>query len=200
MGISMKTTSGKLLASGALVATAAAVAGLGTYGAFTSSTTAEQEVAAGTVTIALGAGSGNGFDVKATDVLPGDTIERVVTLKNDGTSDLNSIYLTTSVAVPASPLTTDTVNGLKLTIERCAEGWTGSAAPYSCASEPQAVLATSHIIGSQQLNNLQSLTAKASDSLKVTAVLPKEAGNNFQGAASTVNFLFDATQRTAVTK
>ncbi|WP_240793071.1 TasA family protein [Arthrobacter crystallopoietes] len=200
MGISMKTTSGKLLASAALVATAAGVAGLGTYGAFTDSTAADQKVAAGTVDIDLGAGSGSGFDVMATDVLPGDTIERVVTLTNNGSSNLNSIFLTTSAAEPASPLTTDTVNGLKLTVERCAEGWTGSVAPYKCAGTPQIVLGPSHIIGSQQLNNLQSLTAKKSDSLKVTAVLPKEAGNSFQNAASTVNFLFDATQRTAVTK
>mgnify|MGYP006197812693 CR=1 FL=1 len=53
MGISMKTTSGKLLASAALVATAAGVAGLGTYGAFTSSTAADQQVTAGTVKGAL---------------------------------------------------------------------------------------------------------------------------------------------------
>ena len=36
MAISLKTTSGKILASVALVGTAAAVAGMGTYGAFTS--------------------------------------------------------------------------------------------------------------------------------------------------------------------
>jgi spore coat-associated protein N len=53
MGISMKTTSGKLLASAALVATAAGVAGLGTYGAFTSSTAAEQQVTAGKVEVNL---------------------------------------------------------------------------------------------------------------------------------------------------
>lgn len=54
MGISMKTTSGKILASVAPVGTAAAVAGMGTYGGFTSSTTADQQVTAGIVTIDLG--------------------------------------------------------------------------------------------------------------------------------------------------
>ena len=55
MGLSLKKTSTKILASVGLVATAAAVAGMGTYGAFTSSTAASASVASGTVNITLGA-------------------------------------------------------------------------------------------------------------------------------------------------
>ncbi|NMR28155.1 TasA family protein [Crystallibacter degradans] len=200
MGISMKTTSGKLLASAALVATAAGVAGLGTYGAFTDTTAADQKVAAGTVDIALGAGSGKGFDVMATDVLPGDAIERVVTLKNNGTSSLDSIYLTTSVAA-SSPLTADTVNGLQVSIERCSTAWSGTSAPYTCGGTVETVLAASPVIMvGGELANVQSLTPGQEDNLKVSAVLPEDAGNEFQGAASTVTFSFNATQRAAETK
>ena len=74
MAISLKTTSGKILASVALVGTAAAVAGMGTYGAFTSSTSASQAVTAGTVTIALGApGPANTLNVPVAGLLPGRT-------------------------------------------------------------------------------------------------------------------------------
>ncbi|WP_231497369.1 SipW-dependent-type signal peptide-containing protein [Arthrobacter sp. MA-N2] len=53
MGLNLKTTTGKVIASLALVGTAAGVAGLGTYGAFTSSTSASNTVASGIVNIAL---------------------------------------------------------------------------------------------------------------------------------------------------
>lgn len=199
MGISMKTTSGKLLASAGLIAAAASVAGLGTYGAFTGSTTATQDVAAGTVAIDLKAGSG-GLNVPAADVLPGDTIERVVTLENTGTSDLGNVFLTTSTATP-SDLTSDVANGLQLTIERCAPGWTGTAAPFSCATTPETVLASTAVIGvDRKLNNLQSVTSGKTDSLRVKAVLPATAGDAFQGDQSTVAFAFNATQRAAQTK
>ena len=58
MGLNLNTTSGKVLASLALVGSAAGVAGLGTYGAFTSSTSANTTVGSGTVDIALGAVDG----------------------------------------------------------------------------------------------------------------------------------------------
>ncbi|WP_344697351.1 TasA family protein, partial [Paenarthrobacter ilicis] len=120
MAISLKTTSGKILASVALVGTAAAVAGMGTYGAFTSSTSASQAVTAGTVTIALGApGAANTLNVPVTNILPGDKVEKLVTLANTGNSDLNNITLTTNAGTTATLLTTDATNGLQLTIENC---------------------------------------------------------------------------------
>src|SRR5690349_7040550 len=71
MGISMKSTSGKILASVALVGTAPAVAGMGTYGAFTSTTSASQTTTAGTTVIALGSGSANTLNVGVAGLLPG---------------------------------------------------------------------------------------------------------------------------------
>ncbi|WP_344697638.1 TasA family protein, partial [Paenarthrobacter ilicis] len=179
-----------------------AVAGMGTYGAFTSSTSASQAVTAGTVTIALGApGAANTLNVPVTNILPGDKVEKLVTLANTGNSDLNTITLTTNAGTTASLLTTDATNGLQLTIENCSVAWTGTAAPYTCAGTKTTVLANGPVIAANKtLNNLTALTNTKTDNLKVTTTLPTTADNTFQGATSTIAFAFTGTQRTETTK
>lgn len=200
MGLSLKTTTGKILASAALLGTAAAVAGLGTYGAFTSSTTASAAVNAGTMNISLGgAGGVNNLSVAANGLLPGDKMERLVTLANTGTSDLGSVILSTTTA-NGTALTTDTVKGLQLSVQGCSVPWTGAAAPYSCPGMVTTALAPTPVIGVNTLASLASLNHGQSDNLKVTASLPKEADNTFQGLTSSIGFQFDGTQRAAATK
>ena len=202
MAISMKTTSGKILASVALVGTAAAVAGLGTYGAFTSSTSASQAVASGNVTIALAdAGATNTLNVPVTDLLPGDKVERLATLANTATSDLNNVTLNTPATVP-SALTTDATDGLQLTIENCTSPWAGTAGAYTCAGTRTTVLGSGPVITgtAKTLTMPTALTAGATDNLKIITTLPATAGNAFQKLNSTVAFAFTATQRTATVK
>ena len=201
MGI-MKTTSGKILASVALVGTAAAVAGMGTYGAFTSSTTASQNVKAGTVKIALGQTTADTLNVPVAGLLPGDAVEKLVTLANTGDSALGTVSLTTAdTATPVSALSTDATNGLQLLIENCSAAWTGAAAPYTCSGTKTTVLASSPIIGANRaLANLTALTNGKTDNLKVTTTLPSAAPDAFQGVASTISFNFSATQRAATVK
>ncbi|WP_336711253.1 TasA family protein [Arthrobacter sp. USHLN218] len=195
MGISMKTTSGKLLASVGLVATAAAVAGLGTYGTFSSSTNASTKVDSGTVLINMADG-GAALSVAAAGVLPGDSIERLVTLANDGEQNLGDLKLTTADTVAAPTLlSTNTTNGLRLTIESCASAWEGTKAPYTCSGGATTVIASSPIVGVRDLNTLASRTAHRSDNLKLTVSLPTGADNNYQGLKSVINFKFDGLQR-----
>jgi hypothetical protein len=202
MGLSLKTTTGKILASAALLGTAAAVAGLGTYGAFTSSTSASAAVNAGTMNIGLGGPGGvNNLSVAATGLLPGDKMERLVTLANTGTSDLGSVVLTTTTnKATETALTADTAKGLQLTVQGCSVPWTGAAAPYACPGMVSTVLAPTPVIGVNTLGSLASLTQGRSDNLKVTTLLPKEADNDFQGLTSAIGFQFDGTQRAAATK
>jgi hypothetical protein len=204
MGITLKTTTGKVLASAALVATAAGVAGMGTYGGWVTTTTpASQAVSVATVAIALGAsGTPNDLAVGIDGVLPGDRIERLVTLSNAGTADLNAITMTTTAGSPASLLTSDSTNGLQLTVESCSVPWSATK-PYTCSAQATktTVLASAPIIGANRtLSGLSSLTAKGVDNLKFSAVLPDSAPGTFQGVSSTVTFSFAATQRTATVK
>src|SRR5205823_13478842 len=128
----------KVLLTVAVLGVAASIAGLGTYATFTSSTSASQSVASGTVTIALGAtgASTNRLTVGASNIAAGDTIQRSVDLINQGTLNLASVTLTTSATI-SSLLNTDTTNGLQMVIDKCSVAWTeGGVAPaytYTCS-------------------------------------------------------------------
>jgi hypothetical protein len=198
-------SSGKVLASVALVAAAAGVAGLGTFGSFTSTTSASEAVGTGTVKIDLGAsGAANRLSVAASGLVPGDTVQRAVTLTNNGSEDVSTVSLTTA-ATTSTKLDTDATNGLQLLIESCSTGWTeAGTAPaytYTCSGTTRTVLASRPIVGANQtLSNLQSVASTKTDSLRVTVTLPTTADNTFQGLNSVVGFDFTGTQRTATAK
>jgi spore coat-associated protein N len=206
MGLNLKSTTGKVLASTALVAAAAGVAGLGTYGAFTSTTSASAVVASGTVNVAVGATgtAANRLSVPASGLVPGDTVQRAVTLSNTGNQNLSAVTLTTA-ASPTSKLDTDTTNGLQLTIDACSVPWveagTSPAYTYTCTGTTTQVLAPRAVAGANMaLAGLNSLTSAAADNLRVTVTLPAAADNTFQGLSDTIGFTFTGTQRTATSK
>lgn len=196
----------KLLLSGAVIAAAASFGSLSTFASFTSTTSVSNTVSTGTVTVALGAtgAATNRLNLSATDVAPGDTMQRSVDLTNSGSVDLASITMTTS-ASPSSLLDTDTTNGLQVAIDSCSVAWTEAgvspAFTYTCGGSTSSVLASRAIIGSGiALSNLSSLTAGSTDHLRVTMTLPGTAGNTFQNITSSITFSFTGTQRTATNK
>jgi spore coat-associated protein N len=206
MGLNLKSTTGKVLASTALIAAAASVAGLGTYGAFTSTTSANETVASGTVNVAVGATgtAANRLSVSAAALVPGDTVQRALTLSNTGDQNLSAVTLST-VASPSSKLDTDTVNGLQLAIDACSVPWTEAgtspAFTYTCSGTVTSVLAPRAAVGANlALAGLNSLTSAAADNLRVTMTLPASADNTFQGLSDTIGFSFTGTQRTATSK
>ena len=207
MGLSLNTTTGKVVASLALVGTAAGVAGLGTYGAFTSSTSASTEVSSGTVAVTLGtSGAANRLSVAATGLVPGDTVQRAVTLTNaTGNQALAGITLTT-LATTTSKLDTDPTLGLQLAIDNCSVPWTeAGTAPayaYTCAGGTiTQVLASRAVIGAGlPLTGLTSMAAGNTDNLRVTLSLPGAADNTFQAKSSAIDLSFTGTQRSGASK
>lgn len=205
MGLSLKSTSSKVLASAALLAAAAGVAGMGTYGGFTTSTSASADVKAGIVNLSVGAaGANNRLSVAAAGAVPGDSIQRAVTITNGGDQNLASITLTTA-ASPSSKLDTDAVSGLQMKIDGCSVPWTEAGTSpsftYTCSGTTTAVLASRGVTGSNlALTGLASVTATKTDYLRVQLTVPAAADNTFQGLNSTMNFSFDAIQRAAGNK
>lgn len=199
----------RLVATFAVLGVAAAMAGLGTFATFTSSTSASDTISSGTVSIALGAtgASTNRLTVGASNVVPGDTIQRAVDLVNNGgasADNLSSIALTTT-ASPSSLLDTEATSGLQMVIERCSVPWTeAGTAPaytYTCSGTTSTVLASRAVIGaSMALSGLASLTTGSTDHLRVTLTLPAAAPNTMQGLTSTISFNFVGTQRVAGSK
>jgi predicted ribosomally synthesized peptide with SipW-like signal peptide len=189
----MRLSLQKLLVSCAVVGVAAAIAGLGTFATFTSSTSATHTIASGTLTLSapfsrLGTG--------ASPIAAGDTMQRAIDLAYSGSIDFASATLTTS-ASPSSNLDTDASNGLQIAIDKCSVAWTESGPPYTytCSGSTSAVLASRALIGSNvALSNL-SLTAGATDHLRVTITLPSTAGNSLQNLSSTIAYTFTGVQR-----
>ncbi len=198
----------KLLASVAVLGAAASIAGLGTYATFTSSASASHTVSSGTVTVALGAvGAANRLTVNATNIAPGDTMQRAFNLSNSGNIDFTAAPTLTTSTSPSSLLDTDGTNGLQMQIDKCSVAWTeaGSspAYTYTCSGSTSAVLASRAVVGSAiSLSNVSDLVTAGSgpDYLKLTLTLPSGAGNTFQGLSSTLTYAFNATQRAATNK
>jgi spore coat-associated protein N len=196
----------RLVLSVLLILLALMLVGLGAYATFTSTTSASPSVSTGSVTIALGAtnASTNRLNVNAAAVAPGDTIQRSFDLTNQGTLDLAPITLTTT-ATTSSLLDTDTTNGLQMTIDSCSVPWTeaGSspAFTYACSGSTSSVLAQRPVTGSNlSLSNLGSVTAGATDHLRLTLNLPVTADNTFQNLSSTIQYTFAGTQRTGTNR
>ena len=204
----MHKTTIRLLGSFAVVGVAAAMAGLGTFATFTSSTSASHTISSGTVSINLGStGAANRLTVGASNVVPGDTIQRAADLINNGkgsSDNLSGIVLTTT-ASPTSLLDTDATNGLQMSIDKCSVAWTETGtAPaynYTCSGTTSTVVASRAVIGANlPLAGLASLTTGSTDHLRVTLTLPAAAPNTMQGLTSTIAYNFVGTQRVAGSK
>lgn len=198
-----RKTAVKIAASVVLVGAAASVAGLGTFGSFTDSTSASENVSTGKVDISSANGA-QGFSMAADKLVPGDTAQRTIVLtRSSDTEKFGSVKLTTAVPAgnTANLLTTDATNGLQLKVDQCDVAWVkGQSNDLTCPGNSATVLAQRAVIGSNF--DLAAATtalnaAGATSNLRATLTLPVSADNTFQGLSTTVNFTFDATQRAA---
>ena len=197
-------TTKKVVGSLAIAGTAAAVAGLGTFGTFTDSTAPlNTSVNSGTVDINLAQPSGAfAVPVTTTGFVPGDSLTRAVDLSNAGTSALASVTLS-SIATASSILTTDATNGLQLAVSSCSVPWTqggtSTAATYTCSGTQSSLLA-GPAVTSNVLNGLNSINPGGVDHLVFSVSLPTSADNTFQGKSATLSLVFSGTQRTGTTR
>jgi hypothetical protein len=201
-----RSTTRKVVGSLAILGTAAAVAGLGTYGNFTDSTTPmNTTVDTGTLSINL-AQPGGAITIPATTTgfVPGDTMTRAVNLINDGGSALGSVSLTTSLSSASNALTTDVVNGLQLSVKGCTVAWTQGGTPtaptYTCSGTESTLLSGSAAPRSATLVNPASLAAGGVDNLVFSISLPASAGNNMQGLSASLGLTFTGVQRTGTAR
>jgi hypothetical protein len=192
----------KVVGSLAVIGTAAAVAGLGTFGSFTDSTTpVDATIQSGTLSIDL-TQVGYAVPVTTAGFVPGDTLTRAVDLVNDGSSPLGSVNFT-STATAGSILTTDTLNGLQLSLKSCSVAWTqggtASAPAYTCSGTTQ-TLANGPAVTTVPLSNPASLNAGGTDHLVFTISLPTSADNTFQGKSASLSLSFTGVQRSGTAR
>ncbi len=199
---SSSPTARKVVGSLAILGTAAAVAGLGTYGNFTDSTTpVNTTLSTGTLSINL-TQVGAALPLSVTGMVPGDSVSRAVNLVNDGDLAMSSVSVASS-AVASSPLTTDTVNGLKLSVRACSVAWTqggtSTAPTYTCGGTERTVVNGS-VVSSAELSNPASLNPGGVDHLVYTVSLPASAGNEFQGKTAQLSLAFTGVSRSGTAR
>jgi len=194
----------KVFGSIAVLGAAASIAGLGTFASFTSSTSASQAISSGSVSIALGAaGPANRLTVAASNLVPGDTVQRAVDLTSNSSDPLGSVSLQITGA-PNNALLTDP-NGLTVKVDKCSVAWTEAgtspAFTYTCGGTSTSVLAAAAVGATSSLSGLAALTSGTStDHLLVTLTLPTAATNALQGLSSSITYAFSGTQRAATSK
>jgi hypothetical protein len=200
-----RSTTRKVVGSLAILGTAAAVAGLGTYGNFTDSTTPlNTTVDTGTLSINLAQpGGAVAIPVNTTGFVPGDSITRAVNLINDGGSGLGSVTVQSALASPASVLTTDAINGLQLSVKGCSVAWTQGGTPtaptYACPGTERTIL-TGPAVNSAPLASPASLVPGGVDNLVFSVSLPTTADNTFQGKSASLSLTFTGVQRTGTAR
>jgi hypothetical protein len=157
----------------ALLAIAAA---LGATGASFTATTVNPNNVLGTATLSLSNDKPSDGDlVNVTDLVPGDTVTRSVTITNTGTAG----FTFSGVATPgpvSTVLWTDTVKGLQVTVKR------GATTLYSGALKNLAIPASA------------TIAPGADDALDLVFSLPTSADNSFQGLSQTFTIIYTATQ------
>ena len=188
----------KVALSVAAAALAAALIGVGAYAEWSTSTSQNQTVSAGSVNLSSGIGE---VSMDASDIAPGDTIQRRVTLTNDGTLDLGSLTLVSSGGA-TPPAIYSGPTGLTLTVDKCVGG-TWSAA-FACSSGSTAsVFSTASVDIASPVDvkaALDSDTAGGNDALLFTVGLPSTAPDTMQGQSVTITYTFDGTQRAGTAK
>jgi len=186
----------KIVGALSVVGAAVAVAGLGTFGQFTDSTSpVDTKVDTGVVSVDVSTPAGASVPFSGGMMLAGDSRSALIDLVNDGTTPLATITLT-STATSSSVLDQDQVNGLQLTVESCSVAWTTGTAAPTCSGSVRSYFTQPIIVSGVPLAASSALVAGATDHLKLTAALPAGAtADAFQGATSNLNFVFTGAQR-----
>jgi hypothetical protein len=186
----------KIVGALSAVGAAVAVAGMGTFGNFTDSTSPVATlVDTGVLSIDVSQPGGAAVPFSGGMMLAGDSRSAVIDLVNDGTTALSAVTVK-SWATSSSILDQDTVSGLQLTVESCSVAWNTADASPTCAGTVRSYLTQPIIVTNYPLNLSAATAAGATDHLKLTATLPVSAsGDAFEGASSDLKFQFTGIQR-----
>jgi predicted ribosomally synthesized peptide with SipW-like signal peptide len=185
----------KIVGAIAAVGAAVAVAGLGTFGSFTDTTSpVGTKVDTGVLSIDVSQ-PGAAVPFSGGMMLAGDSRSAVIDLVNNGNTALSTVTLK-SWATASSVLDQDPVNGLQLKAETCSVAWDTAGASPTCTGTVRTYFTQPILVNNVALNLTAALTPGATDHLKLTASLPATAsGDAFEGASSDLNFMFTGVQR-----
>lgn len=205
MAFLLQTTAGRVVSTlGILTATAVTAVTIGASANFTSGGTGATPVTTGRLALTVGTtGTGaNRLSVAATDVMPGDSIERAVDVINGSSYNLTSVTMGTT-ASGGTALSTDTTNGLQLKVDSCSVAWTEtsnsprSGYSYTCGGTLTNITTSSPLVAPSRNLGSAILVAGTTVHYRITMTLPSSADNSFQNLSTVVTHTFDTAQPSA---
>ncbi|MFC7493201.1 MULTISPECIES: hypothetical protein [unclassified Nocardioides] len=189
----------KIMASVALVAGAAMVAGMGTFGAYTDTTTADAAVSSAKVQILMNGGD-NGVSVNAKDLRPGSAIVVPVTVtRGANTSQIDDLLVQTRVTQKNA-----FSDALRLSVDTCSVPWVVSGSQLTC-SGTTTLVAKDAPLGDVQgstkswgttANWITRLNEGNPVHIRATLALPMSAGNATSGLSTDVSWSLTGTLAT----
>lgn len=202
-----------LIAAGAVAAAGLAITGAGVFAALnaTATNTTAQAATSGVLSLQMSTNSA-GFTQAVSNLAPGDTVNRYVTLTQGADLDGKALTLAVTDATPTL-LTTSATKGLKVTVTQCSVAWTissgtcgsggtstvlgtaGTALSAIPTATPEQLVAGAIAAGST-LNLQISLTLPDQTETTVNGSAPT---GTIQGLTSALTWTFSETQRTATT-
>ena len=210
--VKLKKSPWRAFAGAVIMVSVAAIAGQSVIASLnaTAFNTTAQTINSGTMKLEL-ANNGNGFSQSIANLVPGDVVNRYVTLTNSGSID--GIGLTLKTAQTGTPslisdgVSPSTTKALTLTVTSCPVAW--DVATGACAS-PTVELAVTPIGSLTSATGLTSstLASSAPRYLQMKITLPDQnettvngavPSNTVQGGAVAVTYTFDLAQRLATT-
>ena len=187
----------KILLSVLGVGVVGSLVGMGTFASFTATVTnPNNSFSTGTLTLDTLQGSGSVAGsslIAASDLKPGDSKTVLLEVKNTGSLPIASSTLATTASA-SSILDTNTTHGLRLTILRCSQAWTGDGPSASCGGAVTTERNNVPIIQAAAGIGSANLAAGGSDYYKITVSLPATADNTFQNQASSIVFTWTGSQ------
>ena len=167
-----------------------------------------QGVSSGTLSLTMSA-NGAGFSSAISNMAPGDVVNRYVALTSGGTLAGNGLGLYVTDSTPTK-LTTDSANGLQVTVKSCSVAWNATAG--TCGGTTTTLLASSPISGltSAAPGSLVTgaIASNTTYNLQVSTQLPNQSetttngtfpANTIQGLTANLTWNFTEAQRTATT-
>jgi hypothetical protein len=174
--------------------------------------TVAQGVNSGTMKLEL-ANNGDGFSQSISNLVPGDIVNRYVTLTNSGTVDGIGLTLKTAQTGTATLISDGTGSAtnkaLRLSVKSCSVAWDpitgvcGGTEAVELAATPigsltSATNLTSSTLATGAVRYLQmKIELPDQNETTINGVLP---ANTVQGGTVNVTYTFDLAQRLAVTK
>ena len=205
MSTTVRRNAVKIFASVALVAGAATVAGIGTFGAYTDTTTADASVSSARVQVLMDGGD-SGVAVNASDMVPGSKIVAPITItRGADSSQLDHLKVDTRIT---------SVNALsdvlRLSVDSCSKAWSVSGSSLTCSGTQKSVAADVKVsdlasIGQVSTKSgptsswITSLNSGDAVYLRTTLSLPADAANPSSGLKTGIKWTLTGTLATGTT-